>query len=77
MNAYEFGVMINGEWIQYGYDYDTQTLHLFGGEFSVTFPKKNFGTITREQAEQDLVRNYEQYKHDNLMAFYRAWGYFD
>ena len=77
MDAYEFGVMINGEWVQYGYDSDTQTLHLFGGEFSVTFPENKFGKFSRKQAEQDLVENYEKYKYENLDFTYRAWGYYD
>lgn len=77
MDAYKYSVLINGESVNYGYDPKKQTLALFGGSFYVTFPIEKYGKMTRKQAEKDLIENYQQYRDEDLIATYQAWGYYD
>ena len=77
MNAYKYKVMIDGNEVFYGYDPIKQTLALFGGSYYIAFPVEKFGKMTRKQAENDLIKNYQQYKNEDLEATYRAWGYYD
>ena len=72
IDPYEFTVDIGTDVVEFGFDYDRE-LVLFGGSYSVTFPQK----MTMDEILEDIKKNYADYKQDDLMATYRAWGYYD
>lgn len=69
---YEFRIEIDGQDVFFGFD-GKRTMTLWGGSFSVQYPKQ----MTYEEVKDDIRKNYQEYKQDDLEAHYRAWGYWD
>lgn len=72
MTAYDNYIFIDGDQVFFGFDGSRKVL-LFGGSMEITHP----ATMTIEDVKADLIANYQEYKQDDLMATYRAYGFYD
>ena len=71
MDHYKHFVLVNGERVYFGFD--GRRLSLFGGSLEIRFPR----VITLEEAKEDVEKNYNKYREEDLMATYEAFGFYD